>query len=881
MSTDWREVLLAYLHDPPDKALSVRGHKPRARDNAKLVLGDHVSRKVLEDSVSIADPLASIVERFPMPMAGDQGERAVGPQNSQLQVFHPLSAGPKTLHVPQLETALSTKQQDALRAAIAGLAGDGEAHTRNRFLAVWRLWPDGLRANVHETFALLPADTRTPDHTIWNHLDVTAAFKAAESGASGAALLAFAVAPVQPFIEAARSVRDLWSGSMILSWLAFRAMLPLIEQLGPTALLAPALRGNPLVDLWLRDAQRLGSRVPLPKVELRMTPSLPHRFLALVPCGAEGAAARGLAERCRQAAVSAVKDLAEAVKKTIQETLDGFHPGWNKRWDHQVTSYFSFSAAVVPLAGSADESDERLASLLAGRDSFKEAFRDAEAVRELARSVPPADRPGYPQDHAGYWQYQVELVGRVLAAHRALRHVPTTRASTHPNERYPQKCTLLGSFEQMGPDELSKSENFWDRVADPRNGLKVQGVRVRRGESLCAVAVVKRFATPAFLRHQLELSAGDLRFPDTWTVAAAEWLHRAGVDWKTAGAGQVPWNGHWLHWSKPDQDPEDADACPAELWEEIGAARRQENSGAPPVYYAILKLDGDDVGGWLRGENSPAVREVMHPKLVQYYEGLGPATKAGLDAKRPVGPALHAAISTGLAHFALRAVPEVVRRHHGTVIYSGGDDTLLLLPARQALSCALALRDAYTGEYYALGGREYVMMGNRATLSGGVVVVHAKDDLRLALQDARRAEREAKEAGRDALMITIRRRSGEHTAALCPWALVEMVRGWTAAFERGASDRWAYRLYSERETLAGLPVEAIKAEMRRQLKRAEEPTPRLIPPDGLVAAFDQFRQSSIADGGGGTPRFGSVGIALDHFLTLCHTASFLARGRDA
>lgn len=34
-SSHWDEVLLAWLHDPPDKALSIRGHVPRARDNAK------------------------------------------------------------------------------------------------------------------------------------------------------------------------------------------------------------------------------------------------------------------------------------------------------------------------------------------------------------------------------------------------------------------------------------------------------------------------------------------------------------------------------------------------------------------------------------------------------------------------------------------------------------------------------------------------------------------------------------------------------------------------------------------------------------------------------------------------------------------------------
>jgi CRISPR-associated protein Cmr2 len=37
MAVNWSDLLLAYLHDPPDKALSIRGHVPRARDYAKIV----------------------------------------------------------------------------------------------------------------------------------------------------------------------------------------------------------------------------------------------------------------------------------------------------------------------------------------------------------------------------------------------------------------------------------------------------------------------------------------------------------------------------------------------------------------------------------------------------------------------------------------------------------------------------------------------------------------------------------------------------------------------------------------------------------------------------------------------------------------------------
>jgi CRISPR-associated protein Cmr2 len=327
------------------------------------------------------------------------------------------------------------------------------------------------------------------------------------------------------------------------------------------------------------------------------------------------------------------------------------------------------------------------------------------------------------------------------------------------------------------------------------------------------------------------------------------------------------WNGHWLHWSRPDQDLSDADACPQDVLAKIQAARQPNKCGSAPVYYAILKLDGDDLGGWLRGEKSPAVREAMHPKLVEYFENQcgGSQNSGRLNVKRPVGPTLHAAISTALSNFALHVVPDVVGKHHGTVIYSGGDDTLILLPVSTALACATELRQAYMSDWYAAGKRNYLMMGSRATLSGGLVAVHA--------------EKKAKDAGKDALCIAVRRRSGEHTSAICPWSFAPTVANWTGQFQSGASDRWAYHLYALRRPLEGLPVAAIQAEMRRQLSRAEPPTPDMIPPDDFADAFDSLRASAMPGNAG--LRFETTEEAIKHFLTLCHSASFLARGRDA
>jgi CRISPR-associated protein Cmr2 len=128
-----------------------------------------------------------------------------------------------------------------------------EEQWRARFFAHWRLW----RKNAVEKdyrFGFLPADTRIPDHTIWTHNQVTSAIAGCFSNSElKAAFLKFQIEPVQEFIAAARSIRDLWSGSFLLSWLMTAGLKALSEEVGPDAVIFPSLYGQPLFDLRWRD----------------------------------------------------------------------------------------------------------------------------------------------------------------------------------------------------------------------------------------------------------------------------------------------------------------------------------------------------------------------------------------------------------------------------------------------------------------------------------------------------------------------------------------------------------------------------------------------------------------------------------------------------
>jgi len=568
---------------------------------------------------------------------------------------------------------------------------------------------------------------------------------------------------------------------------------------------------------------------------------------------------------------------------------------WGKRWDDQVGGFLEIHTTTLPLR----QAGEQALAYLWERTTFAEAFPEAHKVRGLADAIPETECPHYLKKSnpertnlTGLWQAQVELAGRLMEAHRSVRHVPPSAPTTAV---VPPKCSLMGSYEQVGPDGLDESRKFWEEVERRLRGSPVKGIRLRSGERFCAPALVKRFAeSVVFFAQALQLSKTPHWVPDTATIAAAKWLADAALRGFSVDVERL--DGQWLHW--PEQDFDRGEESPPEgAWGDIRRARESE-LGKPPAYYGVLAMDGDDMGGWLRGEKSPRVRDIMHPKLRDYFARI-PGTEDCLSARRPVGPALHAAISEALTNFSMYVAPAIVNKHFGFLVYSGGDDLLALLPANTALACARELRMAFSGDpsvngdadsgYYRWEGRDLLMMGSRATASAGLAIVHYKEDLRFALNTARGAEKEAKSAGRNLLRVVACRRSGEHPAALCPWQYVGQVEEWTETFRSQASDRWTYHLREELPILEGLELEAVTAEIRRQVGRTEE---RRFPPEGMADAFRSYLRMRLETDGNladtshaaahadpGKQR-GLFASALHDFIVLCQTASFLARGRE-
>ncbi len=185
----------------------------------------------------------------------------------------------------------------------------------------------------------------------------------------------------------------------------------------------------------------------------------------------------------------------------------------------------------------------------------------------------------------------------------------------------------------------------------------------------------------------------------------------------------------------------------------------------PEKYYAILIMDGDNMGKMLIGDEMKYVKEYLHPKVFRHLPE--EAKKKVEKTKRLITPATHSAISRALAHFSINVVPDVVNTNRGELIYAGGDDVLALLPIDSALECAYEIQKKF-GEKW--DGWNVLPA---KTMSGGILIVHYKHPLYDALDKTRLLEKKAKEMGRDCVAVGHLKRGGSYDEVVFNWSLAK------------------------------------------------------------------------------------------------------------
>lgn len=828
----WQTKLAARLHDPIEKALiSLHAAEGHAEDTSAILrkeLDLEAPSDTVHKAVEQADHWASAANRTAFPNRNADGRYPRWQQirfHEQPVVIHPLTGeafdiGALTDVGPAQAKALALKH-------LRGLIHKNDL--RKTALAFWRFGPEIGADELKDLWGQLPADSRVPDHSIHDHLDLTAALAtcfAADAG--GPALLALSLGPVQDFIASARTTSDLWAGSHLLSRLAWEAMRVICERLGPEAILFPRLRGVPQVDLWLREdchldhalfgdcswTRRASDANPL------FAAALPNRFTAIVPANQ----AHELAETITRSVRHWVLEQGEAAFKLLLDAAgikdDPALPGYAQLRE-QLAGFPEIHWVAIPWSlvdtdaeAQVDASATRLAEAM--RPLFandKPGFLGTKAWQLLNDGVQLEEGWSWRPNPGSLYPALHELLERTLAAAKSVRPFVQTEQQGWRDSLSGEAEWLTTERDQLHLPPGQRHDTLWSRVATKRPAW------AKRGEHLSALNTLKRLWPTLFvreLRDALNIDIG--RFVvSTHTMALATSLAGAIAHNRPLPEAlrQAVSNARAEHVALPHkltstlrEHPDDDVLRQLPGWlegiregdDEVEQHRAEQLladflGSKPEVYYGMLLMDGDRMGAWLSAEQdvTRARHDSYHPQIRADLDRFKEAQSFKQYANEPCAPSpsRHMVISEALNHFALTLAPIVAEQQfHGRVLYAGGDDLMAMLPVIDLLPAMAALRATYSGvdpkdiglDGHTLGvtnqpngfvlhkGRLLRVMGKEATASCGAVIAHHQAPLGAVLRELREAEGRAKnEGGRDAFSITIVKRSGGTLRVTAKW----------------------------------------------------------------------------------------------------------------
>ena len=847
MSDDklWLTKLAARIHDPGEKALVLMrdraGHEGGTVRALRRVLLSEDRDDEVKLLVKRADWWAAASDRPNFPAeeftkkdgSVGSGQRWADVHWSKAPVLiHPLTGD--TCDIGRAGGLSDTDISDIkerswdhllLILEALGIKEGAERDLRKAALALWRFQPE-LReeddnGKLGELWKLLPAETRIPDHSIWDHLDLASAFAGAFAAdpANEASLLALSIGPVQGFIAAARSTSDLWAGSHLLSRLAFEAMRPVIERLGPDAVLFPRLRGVPQIDLWLRDDMKL------PKTLFKdcewqkgatdsnplFSAALPNRFVAVVPASE----AKALAEEATRAVRDWLQSLGQEVvgrllKGAGFETKGEVYAHVQMRGQLAGFPEVHFAAVPFSLIRPRDKARQRNLDVTALSDAMKPffgrenaGFLASDAWKILQRDVELDGYTFFAPNPGVLYPAVYDLAERALAAAKATRPFDQTRQEGW-------RCALTGETEWLTTDPAQletsyreRDDTLWARLAKSRPAW------AKKGEHLGALSAIKRL-WPTIFSERVGMDGG--RFVvSTHAMALAHqietWLEKGEIAEDArhlvGGIDGVALPRKLLLDHRGKEAIDIAKRLPAVLdtaREEGDRAKEKRvrdilDAKGIETYYSLILMDGDHMGRILSGEdenNAIPYLDSFHPKVREGFRkraGNSSQLRAYGSLKRALSPGRHLAISSALNDFSLSVARHVIEAEHlGRLIYAGGDDVLAMLPVADLLSAMQRLRRAYSGHdeddmpgvsreglilksgFALLNGRLMRLMGTKATASIGAVIAHHQAPLAAVRRELEAAEKRAKiEGGRDAFSITVVKRSGGALYLTAKW----------------------------------------------------------------------------------------------------------------
>ena len=767
----WDDKFAAYMHDPMDKVFQIKGHEERGAKQLEAF----GLQKPNDEFWKKADSIAAGFERGQVPSYRKNQNLSGAVDFMKMPVITHPTSNKFQLNI-NFAKKFSAKNAMDISAELLeflqkdiGIKAGGGGYSDNfendpdrfsiaRFLYTHLVLRFRLaEKDVAETGALwhrLPADSRFPDHSIWQHNALTSALYSCMDMANDVnqiGIMIFSITPVQAFIAKARKLRDYWTGSVLLSWLAFEGIRWVIENLGPDHILYPSLIDQPLVNEYLKQEWKTGDFSSFNKA--KGIASFPNKFLFLVPLTQVESIGDDICEHINNEWLK----LSSMVENQISSIISGGNTHLKELFERQNSNYWDLQWSAVKLL---DKDDKNEFSELLAEKSYEEQYKVLEIFNKLIEDKPYYENSGrgmlYSVSHA--------LAQSALAAQKSQKKV--TR-SPEPGE----KCHQCGEFEVLhstahhagdGAEEYKKNiRKFWDNL----NKSWHSEYDFNENERLCSVCMIKRIVYKALQKEKNHILCNSFKgmdhYPSTTQLAFYNKFIREGITDKERQY-KIAQKAH----DEPDEKAENRDR-----------------------YFAILLMDGDHMGKLVNGETLASTwKSVMHPEIVARLEQpeFDEKYKTAWDniftnhPKRLLTPSIHAAISESLGDFSIYGVDSIITANDGRLIYAGGDDVCAVLPVDTALKAAEEIQKYYNSSFRIISdqkadesignswnvepGKMSVCLGEgeKISISAGILICHHKESLSQMIADAHHLldDKAKAETGRNACAIELRKRSG-------------------------------------------------------------------------------------------------------------------------
>ncbi len=619
-------------------------------------------------------------------------------------------------------------------------------------------------------------------------------------------MLVFSLGPVQLFIEQARKTRDLWLGSFLMAKLMEAAM--------------KKIDGMNLGEVFVFPTERTLNQ---------KNANLPSKYVAIFD-------KKGQAQNAVDLSKEGIKECWDTICGDVWKKIiprDYAHDKTLKEiWDKQSDLETFFETFWVIVEGNSE--------------SYSAWLQRAELALEARKHLndfQPREEPGEKSTISGERQ----------ALHGALNNYQNIR------------------------DQVKQ---FWIQLSSNRS-ISAKDISKDGSERLDAIDTIKRFASESRIidpeAESQEISYKQA-FPSTSSIATASFVERLlGIDatklqaWRDAteeslaimGPNAIPYlyegegKNKWI--LRYDGDCFFTETFTARRLEkdytlsqeqakELAVTGRSElkvllavadklSIRRPTPYYAIIKMDGDRMGELLKEAHSKGE---------------------------------HIKTSEALSYFSRTLASSLIQdQYPGRLVYAGGDDVLALAPLARdipvdehdkegIIHTLLNLVDKLQQQYRERIEKEVPNI--QVTAKMGIAIAHHYTALSAVLRATREAEKLAKERyGRNALVVTVMRRSGEQTKVGCHWRYkklgadndprqpINLFTRFYRLFDQDIlSPKCIYNLLEEAPPLVILDLEgeeklkAQASEVKRVLLRQRNDKKKNQLPDGEVAKLAQY-----------------------------------------